>query len=276
MMKLLKIEFKKILTYKVFWILTGLYFLFLSAGILLAEFMINNMVDGMNRHLPIPLPHVTIYFLPWVWQNITYFATIRYVLIFPAIIIIILITNEFTYKTIRQNVINGMSKPEFIWSKMLIILLMSVCMTILLFAGTALIGISHTSDLTMALLFEKSYFMIGFFISMLTIQVYALFFGFLLRNTGLSIALFTLYSFIVEPVVYFFLKSPIVHENNISTYLPINAVLRVVEYPSIPVLKKVMGITLQDSLSLSACALPMAYAAVMIGIVWWVLMKKDL
>jgi ABC-2 type transport system permease protein len=276
MIKLLKIEFKKILTYKVFWILTGLYFLFLTAGILLAEFMINNMVDGMNRHLPIPLPHVTIYFLPWVWQNITYFATIRYVLIFPAIIIIILITNEFTFKTIRQNVINGMSKSEFIWSKMLVILLISVCMTILLFIGTAIIGISHTSGLTVSLVLEKSYFIIGFFISMLTIQIYALFFGFLLRNTGLSIALFTLYSFIVEPVVYFFLKSPLVHKNNISTFLPVNAVLRVVEYPSIPVLKKVMGISLQDSLSFSACALPMVYGAVMLGIVWWVLKKKDL
>jgi len=276
MIKLLKIEFKKILTYKIFWILTGLYFIFLAAGILLAEFMINNMVDGMNRHLPIPLPHVTIYFLPWVWQNITYFATIRYVLIFPAIIIIILITNEFTFKTIRQNVINGMSRAEFIWSKMLIILLISVAMTILLFLGTAIIGISHTTGLTLALILEKSSFMAGFFISMLTIQVYALFFGFLLRNTGLSIALFTLYSFIVEPVLYFFLKSPLVHENGISTYLPLNAVLRVVEYPSIPVLTKVMGISLQDSLSLSACAIPLAYAAVMIGIVYLALMKKDL
>lgn len=276
MMKLLKIEFKKILTYKVFWILAGLYFIFLSAGILLAEFMLNNMVDGMNSHLPIPLPHVTIYFLPWVWQNIAFFATIRYVLIFPAIIIIILITNEFTFKTIRQNMINGMSRSEFIWSKMLIILLISAIMTILLSIGTAIIGMSHTTGLTLSLILQKSSFMAGFFISMLTIQVYALFFGYLLRNTGLSIALFTLYAFIIEPVLYFFLKSPLVHHNGISTYLPLNAVLRVVEYPSIPVLTKVMGISLQDSLSLSSCAVPLVYAAVMIGIVYWVLMKKDL
>ena len=58
MIKLLKIEFKKILTYKIFWILTGLYFLFLTLGLLMAEFMINNMVDNMNKRLPIPMPHV--------------------------------------------------------------------------------------------------------------------------------------------------------------------------------------------------------------------------
>ena len=275
MIRLLKIEFKKILTYKIFWLLAGLYFVFLSAGILMAEFMINNMVDNMNKHLPIPVPHVTIYFLPWVWQNLAFFATIRYVLIFPAIIIIILITNEFTFKTIRQNMINGMSKAEILTSKLLIILLISIVMTALLSIGGLIIGITHTTGITFSLVFEKSSFMAGFFITILTFQVFALFFGFLLRNTGLAIALFTLYVFIIEPILYYFLKSPIVFKNNISTYLPVNAVIRVTEYPSIQVLK-IMGLNLQDSIGFSVCMIPMVYAAIMIGIVYWVLVKRDL
>jgi len=276
MIKLLKIEFKKILTYKIFWILTGLYFLFLTLGLLMAEFMINNMVDNMNKRLPIPMPHVALYFLPWIWQNITFFATLRYVLIFPAIVIIILITNEFTFKTIRQNVINGMSKAEFLGSKLLIIMLVSVTVTILLTIGTLILGIAHTSDLTFSMVLEKSTFMIGFFITMLTIQVYALFFGFILRNTGLSIALFTLYLFIVEPILYYFLKSPVVFPNNISPYLPVNAVLRITEYPSIQVLKNIMGINLQESVSFAAICIPLGYSAIMVGIVYWVLVKRDL
>jgi ABC-type transport system involved in multi-copper enzyme maturation permease subunit len=276
MIKLLKIEFKKILTYKIFWILTGLYFIFLSVGLLMAEFMINNMVDNMNRHLPIPIPHVTIYFFPWLWQNMTFFATIRYVLIFPAIVIIILITNEFTFKTIRQNVINGMSKAEVLISKLLIILLISLVMAVLLAIGTLVLGISHTAELTFNMVIEKSTFIIGFFITVLTFQVFALFFGFLLRNTGLSIALFILYVFIVEPILYHFLKSPIVFENNISPYLPMNSVLSITEYPSIPVLKNLMGLNLQDSISLVSCCIPLGYAALMVGIVYWVLVRRDL
>lgn len=276
MIKLLKIEFKKILTYKIFWILTGLYFVFLAAGILMAEFMINNMVDNMNRRLPIPLPHITIYFFPWVWQNLAFFATIRYVLIFPAIIIIILITNEFTYKTIRQNVINGMSKSEFLLSKLLLILIISLVLTVLLAIGTFIIGLSHTQITDWGLVFEKTTFVLGFFITILCMQIYAFFFGFLLRNTGLAIALFTLYTFIVEPILYYFLKSPIVFTNNISPYLPVNSILRVTEYPAIPVLKTVMGINLQDSVSPAACLIPILYCAIMIGIVVWTLNKKDL
>ena len=276
MIKLLKIEFKKILTYKIFWILIGLYFVFLTAGLLMAEFMINNMVDNINQRLPIPLPHVTIYFFPAVWQNIAFFATLRYVLIFPAIVIIILITNEFTFKTIRQNVINGLGKAEFITSKLLLILVISIVMTIFVTLGTLLLGISNTADLTLDMVFEKISFVPGFFITVVTFQVYALFFGFILRNTGLSIALFTLYVFIVEPIVYYFLKSPIVFENNISPYLPVNSVLRITEYPSMQVLKNIMGLNLQSSVSPVDCLIAMGYAGVMIGIVYWVLARKDL
>lgn len=276
MIKLLKIEFKKILTYKVFWILTGLYFIFLAAGVLMAEFMINNMVDSMNKRLPIPLPHVAIYFFPWVWQNLVFFATLRYVLIFPAIVVIILITNEFTYKTIRQNIINGMSKAEFLISKLLLILLFSLVTTIMLAIVTFIIGISNTQITDWTIVFDRFEFILGFFLTILTFQIFAFFFGFMLRNTGLSIALFTLYALIVEPILYYFLKSPIVFENTISPYLPVNSVLRITEYPAIPVLKTVMGINLQENLSLVVCLIPLLYSAIMITIVAYTLRKKDL
>jgi len=276
MIKLLKIEFKKIRSYKTFWILTGIYFVFLALGILMAEFIINNMVDNMNKHLPIPLPHVNIFFFPDVWQNIAFFATIRYVLIFPAIIIIILITNEFSFKTVRQNVVNGLSKTDFLLSKLYLILLISVVLTLFMSIGALIIGLSHTDAITLPLLFDKTSFIIGFFITILTLQVYAFFFGFMLRNTGLAIALFTLYALIVEPILYYFLKSPVVFKNDISTYLPLNAVLRVTEYPAIPVLKKLMGLTLQEGVTLGGCLLPLVYASLMVMIVILTLKKKDL
>ena len=276
MIRLLKIEWTKIKTYKVFWILSGLYFVFLALGIIMAEFMINNMIDNMNKHLPIPVPHVNIYFFPEVWQNITFFASIRYVLLFPAILIIILITNEFTHKTIRQNVVNGLSKTEFLLSKLYMILLISIIITVFVTISAFIIGISHTSDITAGMVTDKLVFIPGFFITILTIMLYAFFFGFIFRNTGLSIALFTLYTLIIEPVFYYFLKSPLVFKNDISTYLPVNAVLRVTEYPAIPVLKKMMGLNLQDTVTMGAALIPLLYATLMVAIVFRTLIKKDL
>lgn len=276
MIRLFRIEFKKILTYKIFWVLIGLYIVSLAFGLLMAEFMINKMIDDTNKHLPIPLPHVAIYFFPWIWQNIAFFATLRYVLVFPAIIVIILITNEYTYKTIRQDVINGMSKAEVLVSKLLIILLISLVMTVLIFIVTLILGFSNTSDPDLAMITGRLSFLPGFFITLLTFQIFAFFFAFLLRNTGLSIAIFTLYTLIIEPILYYFLKSPLVPQNKISTYLPVNSFLRITEYPSIPVLHQVMGLNLQDSVGTGVVAIALLYATVMIGIVWWIVWKRDL
>ncbi len=276
MIRLLKIELKKILTYRIFWILFGLYFIFLACGILMAEFMINNIVDDMNRHMPIPIPHVAIYYFPDVWQNLTYFASIRFVLIFPAIIIMILITNEFTYKTIRQNIINGMSKVEFLASKLQIIFIMAVLITIVLAIVALFIGASHSGFNNMAILSKGIPFILGFFVSILTFLIYAFFLAFILRNTGLSIAIFTLYSLIVEPIIFAFLKSPIIFKNKIYDYLPVNAAVSVTEYPAIPVLKKVMGVELQSGVTLTSCLIPILYSAILIAIVYWVTKKRDL
>jgi ABC-type transport system involved in multi-copper enzyme maturation permease subunit len=276
MIKLLRIELKKILTYRIFWILTGLYFFFLAAGILLAEFIFNNMINDFNKRMPIPFPHVRFYFFPDIWQNITYFASIRYVLIFPAIIIIILITNEFANKTIRQNVVNGMSRQEFLWSKMQVILLLSVVITLIVGIGILILGFLNSDIQSFSIIIRRSSFILGFFVSVFSVLILAFFFGFLMRNTGLSIALFVLYVLIIEPVVYFTLKIPPLQPNKVSTYLPFNSMIRITEYPSVPMLKQIMGFQLQSHVSLAACGISLLYSAVMIGIVFWVLYKKDL
>jgi hypothetical protein len=106
--------------------------------------------------------------------------------------------------------------------------------------------------------------------------IFAFFIGFLLRNTGLSIAFFTLYALIIEPVLYFVLKIPKLQPNNISRFLPVNSVIRIVEYPYFPILKKLIGLNVQEHISLIDCAVPMIYSLVMVGIVYWVLSTKDL
>lgn len=276
MIRLLKIEFKKILTYKTFWIIFGLYFLFLALGILLAEVMINSMVSNINSHLPIPLPRAVLYTFPNIWQNMTFFASIRYVMIFPAILVIILITQEFANKTIRQNIINGMSRKEFLVSKFQFLVILSLTVTVIVTMVIFILGITHTDLGSVSDAFRHMDFIFGFFIQMLTFLCFAFFFGFMLRNTGLSIALFTLYTLIIEPILYFLLKAPFMFENKIYTYLPVNSVIRIVEYPSIPKLTGMLGFQIQNSLSPLSLLIPVIYAGILLGIVTYVMNHKDL
>ena len=276
MIRLLKIELKKILTYKTFWIVLGLYFLFLALGIILAEFMINSMVSDINRRMPIPFPKAVLYTFPDIWQNLTFFASIRFVLIFPAILVIILITNEFTFKTVRQNIINGMSRTEVLVSKLQVIVILSVAVTVILAAVIFVLGVTHTDMQGFGTVFRKFVFIPGFFIQMLTFLCFAFFFGFLIRNTGLAIALFTLYTIIIEPIVYFLLKAPFMPENKIYTYLPVNSVIRIAEYPAIPKLMGVLNFQVQSTVSIGAVLVPLAYAAVLLMTVFWVMKRRDL
>jgi ABC-2 type transport system permease protein len=276
MIKLLRIELRKILPYKTFWLVIGLYFLFLAAGIILAELIINNWVNDMNSHLPIPLPHVTIYFFPDIWQNLTFFASIRFILVFPAIIIIILITNEFTFKTIRQNLVTGMNRNELLVSKLQLVLVLSVLITFLLALGIFILGISHSEVTGFSQLFVKFTFIFGFFLTLLTFLTYAFFFGFMFRNTGLAIALFMLYVLFIEPVISMVSRIPALHITKLTQFLPVRSVLNIVEYPSIPLLKTMMGFRIQSSVSLMDCGLPILYSIVMIGIVFLVVNRKDL
>lgn len=276
MIKLLKIEIKKIANYKVFWILAGIYFVFLALGIIMAEFTLNNLIDKVNTHLPLPLPHLTLYFFPDIWQNMTFFASIRYVLIFPAIIIIILITNEFTFKTIRQNLINGMSKQEFLISKLQVIFLLSLIITVILALVIVFLGVMHTDHVSISLVMKKVVFVPGFFIQILSFLLFAFFFGFIFRNTGLAIALFTMYTLIMEPVVYYILKIPYFQPNNISPRLPVNSVLKIVEYPNISSLQKIMGLHMQESVSILDCSIPLFYSVIMVGIVFWIMLRRDI
>jgi ABC-2 type transport system permease protein len=276
MIKLLRLEFRKIATYKTFWVIIGLYFLFLGLGIVLAELIINSMVNDMNKQMPIPLPHITLYLFPSIWQNITFFASIRYILIFPSILTIILITNEYANKTIRQNVVTGLGRSELLLAKLLLILLLAVCITCILAVVIFILGISHSDISSLGQAFAGFSFIPGFFLMLLTFLLISFFFGFIFRNTGLAIALFTLYVVIIEPVVSMISKIPKLHLKGLSDWLPVNASLNIVEYPFIPFLKTIMGLKMADSVSLLSCGLVLAYSVILTVIVFIVVKKRAL
>jgi len=84
MKKLLKIEWLKVKSYKTFWLIIALYFVFLLTGILFAEMIFNSMIEDISKNSPFPFPRFSFYTFPDVWHNITYFASIRFVMVFPA------------------------------------------------------------------------------------------------------------------------------------------------------------------------------------------------
>ena len=108
MIDLLKIEVAKISRYRVFWILIGVYALLVPLGFL----GVCNLI--MEIQEPFGLD-VNFSAFPKVWKFIAWTSAWWSFLL--GILVIILFCNELTFRTQRQNIIDGMSRGQFVAGK---------------------------------------------------------------------------------------------------------------------------------------------------------------
>src|SRR5690606_17665989 len=109
MLHLLKVDLKKLTSYRTFWVVCGLYFLTLGFGAASGmEFLkwIERTFNSFGQNLNIQ--RVPLYHFPDIWMNLIWFGGLLKVVL--AIMVVISITNEYTYRTLRQNIIDGLSR----------------------------------------------------------------------------------------------------------------------------------------------------------------------
>ncbi|SMC50495.1 ABC transporter permease [Moheibacter sediminis] len=137
MLRLLKIEWNKIYYYKTARIFTILYFLLLSiiGG---SFFLIFKFILKDRLGFSIDISQTGFFDFPVIWQNMSYLLIFGK--IFLAVIIITNITNEYSNKTIKQNLIDGLSKKEFLTSKLLSNFLLGLISTLFVFVICFILG----------------------------------------------------------------------------------------------------------------------------------------
>src|SRR4249920_2835928 len=117
MINLLKIEWMKIKNYRTFWILLAITFICIPAF----NYSFYDLTDNSFPKIKGKSILGTPFSFPDVWQTVAFNSSL--LLFIPAILIITLTTNEFTYKTHRQNIIDGWNRNQFIGVKLIEILL---------------------------------------------------------------------------------------------------------------------------------------------------------
>ncbi len=264
---LLKIEFIKIANYKTFWILIGLYILVLGLIIFGIQDFINNITINKTGNSSISIPKVSIYTFPDIWHNLTFIA--GYLKIILAMLILIIITNEFSYNTIRQNIISGLSKLDFIFSKIQFIFLISIFAGLLVFLLGLYLGVTNSSAISLSLIFKKSQFIFAYFLEIFTYLVFAFFIGILFKKTGLSIGLFFLYSIIIEPIICYKLPA------SAAKLMPLKSVGNLIHIPNSAIMKLV-GVKFQEYVSCSDVLIAIFYAVLFCILSYLILLKRDL
>lgn len=267
MIKLFKIDFKKIRGSKVFWILTGLYALLIILFFFGVQGFLDDLADEANKKSPIPLPGLSAYSLPDIWHNLVYIA--GYFKMFLGVVVIILITSEYSYKTIRQNIISGMSRWDFLKSKLITIAVITFGATLLVFIIGTILGLIHTEDVSAGVFFGKMEFLLAYYLEMFAFLCLAFLIGMLVKRSGFAIGLLLLYFYIVEPVARYYLP------DYIGDYMPKYVIGTMIDIPNTSIMR-LFGVSFQDYISLLDVGLVVAYTALFIGLSYLIIKKRDL
>jgi len=211
MLNLLKIELKKITPYTGFWVIFGLTFALIPVvfyGI------------GQIEIQGAPIDMKNTFRFPNVWNNLTYLASWFNLLI--GMLLVILVCNEFSFKTFRQHVIDGQSKSDFVISKILVIVCLSLFSTFYLFVIGFLFGI--TTSVGNVSFSENIYYLGVYFIQAIGYMSVGLLIATLLRSTALSIIIFLL-SILIESLIQVFVPG------SIEKYFPMEIIANLTPNP---------------------------------------------
>lgn len=223
--ELFKIDFKKQRTYRTFWVLNGFYFIVLGLGAISGmEFLKWLKRQGANFDGWDPLK-IPLYHFPDIWQNITWASSsLKFVL---AIVVVVSVTNEFTYRTIRQNIIDGMSRTEFVLSKLSMNFVLALVSALFVGLLSLILGFIYSPMFTTADVLAGGQFIIGYFLDVFTFLSFALMVSVLVQRSGLSIAV-VLLAKTLESIIILNLPTELAFA---EPYFPMNAISNLIQFP---------------------------------------------
>lgn len=234
MKRLLNIEWNKIFYYKSARIFTILYFILLAVlGVILAY--IKPKIGGVE----LDIVQLGFFNFPNIWQNIAYVVAIGK--IFIAVIIIMNVTNEYSNRTLKQNLIDGLSKKEFLHSKVLTNLFFAIVSTIFVFVISLILGLVFSTTQTST--FKGIEFVGAYFLKLSFFFSFCLFLALLLRKSAFALlGLFVWWVFegivgIIEVVIKMAGNKGTIDPEGffLSNFLPLKSASGLIDFPKIQI-----------------------------------------
>jgi ABC-2 type transport system permease protein len=225
MSNLVKTEWLKIRKYPAFWWMVVIvaiaypgmnYMLYLNGY---RDQLRDKTMGPILKMLPNPFT------FPDVWQTVAYVSSLFVFL--PSVLVIMFITNEYTYKTHRQNIIDGWSRRDFMLSKMIDLVIVCVFATMIYVLTAIIIGTINTADKTPNF-WEGSKYIGLFFLQLFSQLSIAFLIAFLVRKAFLALGFFLFYFFPLEPFLVHLGKE---YANGAGEYLPLEISDRLIPFP---------------------------------------------
>jgi ABC-type transport system involved in multi-copper enzyme maturation permease subunit len=199
MVALLQIELLKILRRRAFWVSIGLMLL-IMLPLLYAAF-------GRGGVLIVNGQRVASIALPQGWAMLLEFQGLdmgQMSRIFLPVLLAILVGSEFVFKTSRQNIIDGLTRENFFFAKVVSVLILvgtffAIYLLLGLIFGFALVPAAERGAAFIRA--SDAQMMGGFVTMMMGYGLLAMLFAVAARNTGTAMGLFFFYLIVVEQLV---------------------------------------------------------------------------
>jgi ABC-2 type transport system permease protein len=214
--RIIGIEWSKISTYGFFRI------------IIILHFALYLLVTFVASQIEIEFPGITpgnLFIFPNVWSTFAWIASWFNILL--AIMVIVLTGNEFANRTFRQQVLSGLSRNEFIYGKGLLVGGLAIYSFILVTVTGLIYGFAYTSGFQLSMLFDNYYVVLIYIVQAIGYMTIGIVVAVVFRNISLSIILFLLYFFMIEPIIRLF--CPMV----IRPYFPVKVISHLTPLPEI-------------------------------------------
>jgi len=188
MLRLLNIEFHKLKHNRASRVLTIIYFALLTSIALIAAIKFD--IGPIEFHLA----DQGIFNFPYVWHFNTFMASIFK--FFLLLVIVSMMANEYSNKTLKQNLIDGLSKKEFILSKFYTVVVFAAISTLFVFAVSMILGLVYSDYNEASIIFSDLEYLLAFFVKLVGFFSFGLFMGILVKRSAFAVGAILVWFFV--------------------------------------------------------------------------------
>ncbi len=226
MLRLLNIELQKLRYNRSAKVISIIYFVLITFIALIASIEFN-FGDFHFR-----VADQGIFNFPFIWHFNTYIAAV--LKLFLAIVIVSMMSNEYSYRTLKQNLIDGLSKKEFVLSKFLTVLLFAIVSTIFIFVVSLILGLVFSDYNEIGIIFSGLEYIAAYFLKLVAFFSFCLFLGVLVKRSAFALG-FLIVCQILEWILYGLMKWQFFKDttiaDNVSQFFPLNSMANLIKEP---------------------------------------------
>ena len=179
MFRLLNIEFHKLKHNSASKVLRIIYFALLTSIALIAAIKFD--IGPIKFHLA----EQGIFNFPYIWHFNTFIASIFK--FFLLLVIVSMMANEYTNRTLKQNLIDGLSKKEFILSKFYMVVVFALISTLFVFVTSFILGMVYSDYDELSIVFSDLEYLAAFFFKLVGFFSFGLFVGILIKRSAFAV-----------------------------------------------------------------------------------------